>query len=172
MMNPSDLIRKHLLPVIAGAMPVAVLGGLGFLFLHAINLYWMGFLFLLGGAIAGFLTQYDEDVDHRGTNGVALMILAWYAYIMLAKVIFPDGAGLSDYVFKVMGANIINGFAIAVGVFAGDKAKDALSNKVMPAQPQKRTPVAKTSSAPYPTHLMPMNQRNAFNSFRQANDKK
>ncbi len=86
---------------------------------------------LLGGGVVGLLTPQGA-VDHRGTNGIQYLLIVWLGYILFSPALFPPEPYLSDWLFKLMLSNIINGFTIILGIWVGAKGQPMLLEKQLP----------------------------------------
>lgn len=115
------VVRLHGIPVLAGVV-VALGGGALALLAGPSRLLVLHGVFVLAGGVIGLLTPRGNK-DHRGTNGMALLVVSWLAYILLSGILFGKTPLLSQWLFALVINNIINGFAIILGLWLGSYAQ-------------------------------------------------
>ncbi len=117
-LSKESIIQLNCIPVLKSLAVVALGAFIAMTFFDKEKIQLLYVVFFFAGMTIGWTTPKDA-VDHRGTNGVVLLALAWGFYALFFTWLFPIEYTLSDWFFTVMGSNIINGFTIIMGAFVG-----------------------------------------------------
>jgi hypothetical protein len=130
-MEDKTFLRQHVVPILAGIM-MAFMGGLFAVFLFpSVKLLILHGVFILAGTIVGLLTPRSK-VDHRGTNGITLLIISWLGYMLFSSQLFTQTASISGWMFSLMLNNIINGFLIILGLWFGSVLQQRVNFTTLP----------------------------------------
>ena len=86
------------------------------------GLYATPFVYILAGCIIGYqVTPGLKETDNRGTYVIMALMLSWAGYISLSPRIIPELSSLAQWIWQIMGLNIIHGFMLILGAYLGSK---------------------------------------------------
>lgn len=112
------LIRRHVIPV-GGCLVLTLLLLPIVLWLFPTGFYWgVPACLFLTSLMIGWMAP-KEDVDYRGSNGTAVLLMVWLWFFVFAAKLLPEARNMSDWFVWTMGSCIAQGVAILSGAFLG-----------------------------------------------------